>query len=238
MAKNAVNNQSFDYIDFLSLFGVCWKLDGTIVSSGAIWFLMVLFWTKVFLQIALKYRYGIACLVIMAFISILASRFLHIILPFGVQQALPCSLFLYVGYLCNQYKTFDIHMSKVLLLSLILAVLPFLRELSVATRSNSYSLGIISIFVSCALVWMVVMSLKWFTESDTVWNSKLKIKDFLTWCGRCSLVILAVHSIEARYFAYFSPNFMVESIVRLIVILVLSWLCSQFVITRKLFHVK
>jgi len=208
------------------------------VSSGAIWFLIVLFWSKIFLQLAFKYKYGIPCLFVLATVSMLVTRIFHIIIPFGFQQALPCSLFVYAGFLCNKHRVFDIRLSKYTLIAIVVAMLPFLNRFSVATRANLYHGGFLSILVSCAIVWVIVMSLRKLTEIESGWYTKLCTKDFFTWCGRSSLVILAVHSIEARCFAYNSQNFVIESVVRLACILILSWLFTKIPFTKKLFHLK
>lgn len=166
------------------------------------------------------------------------GRIFNIIIPFGVQQALPCSLFVYAGFLCNKYRVFDIRLSKYTLIAVVVAMLPFLNNFSVATRAHSYQGVFLSILVSCAIVWVIVMSLRKLVEIDAGWYTKLCTKKFFTWCGRSSIVILAVHSIEARYFAYNSQNFVIESLVRLTCILILSWLFTNIPYTRKLFHVK
>lgn len=236
--ESLINQSSLDYTNLLSLFGVCWKFNGDMVSIGAIWFLIVLFWSRVFLQIAMKYQKGIAALIILSTISMLATKAFHIVIPFGIQQALPCSLFVYAGFLCNQHKLFNVTMSKALVITLLFATLPFWAKFSVATRANSYSSGVLSIIASCFIVWMLVMVLKFLSETSIGWLKKSRITGMLSWCGKLSLVILAVHDVEARHFVYQDSNFIIEILVRIAVILALTWVCTKIPTTRGLFNIK
>ena len=234
--RNAKCGIPFDYVDLLSLFGVCWKLDGEMVSAGAIWFLVVLYWSKLYFQVVINSKFGMSCMFVLATLSIGITKLLHIVIPFGIQQALVCTLFLYMGYLCRQKNLFDVKMSNFVLIALVVSVTPFLSKLGIGTRANNYTLGIVSVLISSFLVWIVVLAIKRFEESN--FKAVLILKPFLTWCGRMSLVILAVHSIETRLFPFKNSNFVIETSVRLGIILSLAWICTKIPATRILFHIK
>lgn len=230
------NDSPFDYISLLSICGVCWRFDGMIVSVGAIWFLVVLFWSKIFALVALKQRRRIIYLIGMATLSILISHYFHILFPFGLQQALPCSLFVLFGFICKEKKYFFIKIPARLIFIMLLSLLPFMKCLGVATRANSYRLGFVSIMASCYIVWVLIMAIKSFSETD--YKLLKYLKYFFSWCGRMSLIILSVHSVEARFFAYNNPNYFIEIFVRVSCVLILSWLCIKVGIVKKLFNIK
>ena len=234
--NNAQCGMPFDYVDLLSLLGVCWKFDGDMVSAGAIWFLVVLYWSKLYFQVVVSSKFGIPWMFILATMSIGVTKLLHIVIPFGVQQAFVCTIFLYMGYLCRKKNLFDVKMSNFVLMALIISVIPFLSKLGIGTRANNYTLGFMSILISSFLVWIIVLAVKRLEVANV--KAFLFLSPFLAWCGRISLVILAVHSIETRLFPFKHSNFVIETTVRLAIILSLAWICTKIPATRRLFHVK
>ena len=220
--KNYANEQPFDIEDALTLLGVCWKVDERVVSVGAIWFLVVLFISKLFVQMAIKNKYGISYLIVIATLSLFLTKYFQIVLPFGIEQACVCSLFVYVGFLCKKIELFKIEISKILITVLIISILPFLVKFGIATRTNNYPFGIINVITSSVMSILVIYFIKIIFDYE---GKVLRgIKCFLLWCGQCSLIILSVHSIEARFFTFNSHNWIYESFIRIIVILSLSWI--------------
>lgn len=221
ITKNYINGELFDCADLLSLFGVCWQFGDKVVSVGAIWFLVVLFLSKIFLQVFLNYKYGLVYILIISTISICITRYFHFILPFGIQQACVCTLFLYVGFLCKQYKLFEeVKMSDLFIYAMLFVMIPFMVKMNIGIRSNIYQFGIFSVITSSAITIFIVLFLK----SLLKYNFFKIFKPFFMWCGSYSLVILAIHSIEARFFAYHSDNYLLESFIRLAICLLLAFL--------------
>ena len=55
----------------------------------------------------MKKKYGIEILLLGAFSSVMITRATGLILPFGVQNALSCAPFVYIGVLLNKYSIFN-----------------------------------------------------------------------------------------------------------------------------------
>ena len=231
ITKNYLNEQPFDLEDLLSLFGVCWQVGDRIVSVGAIWFLIVLFLAKIFLQIFLNYKYGLVYILIISTISICITRYFHFILPFGIQQACVCTLFLYVGFLCKQYKLFEeVKMSDLFIYAMLFVMIPFMVKMNIGVRSNIYQFCIFSVITSSVITIFIILFLKSLLKFKI-----FKIfKPFFLWCGSYSLVILAIHSIEARFFAYHSDNYLLESIIRLAICLLIAFLYVTILNLRQI----
>ena len=231
MIINYINDITFDIEDLFSIIGVCWKFNGNIVSVGAIWFLVVLFLSKLFLLIALKYKNGVACLIVIATLSIIFTKYFHIVFPFGIQQACVCSLFVYIGYWFKKLELLKRTTPKMLIVALFVSVLPFTAKFWIATRVNDYPFGIFNIITSSVVSVLLIYILKFFFEYGS--NVLQMIKRFFIWCGQYSLVILAVHSIETAFFAFHSYNWMFESLIRVVVILLLSWVYITVIIFKN-----
>ena len=234
---NYFEGNPFDYIDILSLFGVTWKFGKGVdlVSVGAIWFLVVLFWSKLYLQIVLKSKYSLLLLVLLANCSIVIKLVFGVILPFGIQQALVCSLFVYAGVICKKYSLFDKKIPTIAFVIFFLSAIPFVKSFAVATRANSYGYGMMSIVISIIISVMVVYAVKKLCEFKCIF-----LRRCLSWCGRFSIIILAVHTIETRYLSCYIPfpNCYLETIVRIIYIMVLSYLCTKVGVLKTIFNVK
>lgn len=234
---NYFEGNPFDYIDVLSLFGVTWKFGKGVdlVSVGAIWFLVVLFWSKLYLQIVLKSKYSLLLLVLLANCSIVIKLVFGVILPFGIQQALICSLFVYAGVICKKYSLFDKKIPTIAFVIFFLSAIPFVKSFAVATRANSYGYGMMSIVISIIISVMVVYAVKKLCEFKCIF-----LRRCLSWCGRFSIIILAVHSIETRYICGFIPfpNWYFEILVRIVYVLIISYICVRIGFIRKLFNIK
>lgn len=234
---NYFGGNSFDYIDVLSLFGVTWKFGRGVdlVSVGAIWFLVVLFWSKLYLQLVLRSKYSFLLLLLLANGSIFIKLVFGVVLPFGIQQALVCSLFVYAGAICKKYGMFEKKIPTTAFVFFFLTAIPFAKSFAVATRANSYSNGMMSIVISTIISVMVVFAVKKLCDYKCEFLSNI-----LPWCGRFSIIILAVHSIEARYICGYIPfpNWSLEILVRIIYVLIVSYFCVKIGFIRKLFNIK
>lgn len=234
---NILEGNPFDYFDVFSLFGVTWKLgkDFDIVSVGAIWFLVVLFWSKIYLQVVINSKYSLMILVLLANISIFLTMVFGIILPFGIQQALVCSLFVFAGAICKKYGLFEKEIPTIAFFLFFLTAIPFAKFFSAATRANSYGYGMMSIVISIIISVMLVYAVKKLCEFKCIF-----LRRCLSWCGRFSIIILAVHSIETRYICGFIPfpNWYFEILVRIVYVLIISYICVRIGFIRKLFNIK
>ena len=75
---------------------------------GAIWFLWVLFFSKLYTQYMLTRKYGAFLIFLVAICSMLFSRTTHIVPPFGILQSFTASVFLYTGFLFKENEIFNI----------------------------------------------------------------------------------------------------------------------------------
>lgn len=232
---NVFNDNPVDFIDILSIFGVIWICDGEVISVGAIWFLMVLFWSKLYLNVILRYHKGPMFLLFGAFVSICLTKYFDCLLPFGLQQAAVCSLFVYIGLLCRKFDVFNLKISTSLLLTIALTILPFSFYFSVGTRVNGYRFGVFSVLISSAICVIVVWIIKKISEVNHIRG----LQSFFVWSGKYSIVILAVHSIESRYISasIAFQNFASEIVIRILFIVIVCWLVLRSNYVKRIFNV-
>lgn len=91
-------NCEFEWKQILSFLLVEYKFKEIDLCGGAIWFLVVLFFSKFYLRTLIKMRCSIFFLIAGSLVSIVFSKYTHVVLPFGISQTLVCSMFVFVGY--------------------------------------------------------------------------------------------------------------------------------------------
>lgn len=161
--------------------------------------------------------------------------FTKTVLPFTFQQALTCAPFLLIGIKFREFKIFEQDINKQLLVLIGISCAVFSPLMSVAMRVNS--LTTFSYFsaslISCLLIYTLI-------ELNTFRIKSIKIPlNFLSWCGRYSLVILALHSIDDELRLLTLPHDLwpVEVIMRCTITVVLTWLIIKVKPIRELFCV-
>lgn len=238
--SNHFNGLPIDVTDIITLPLVAWKLNGPMESSGAIWFLVALFNAKLMMRYLHNKRCGVAILMFLASLSICFSLFTGIVLPFCVQQGLMGSIFLYIGYQLKKNAVFDIvelQPWSVLLTSLFVVAI-WGSKVGVAMRANGYGLGLFNILTSSVISILVILLMKRLEELHS--KPITLLNNFLIWCGRYSLIILCVHSIEIRFVeVYFDSqlSFVLEFLIRIGYISVITWFILKINVLRKLFNV-
>jgi hypothetical protein len=91
-----------------ALYGSGSKMANSVLPVGAIggiWFLLALFWGKLFLFLAHKTKYPSAIMVAAFLLGWFSSQYLF--LPFSIQPGLCAAFFLHVGYLCRAHGLFE-----------------------------------------------------------------------------------------------------------------------------------
>ena len=236
MTENALNGLPFSWDDLLSLPFVLWKWKGDVVSAGAIWFLPVLFLSKLYLLQLLRYKNYLFILILGALLSIWFVKKTGIIIPLGILQGLVCAVFIYVGSILHKYNLFSFKLSWLLLGVLWVGVLLSVRNVNLAVRINHYSMGLFTLIETCFISYLFCATCQKF-DSLNYFN---KFKEYLIWCGRYSLVILCIHSIEGRFHWFSLPHeyFIAEIIIRIGYISLLTWLCTKWKPTQWVFHIK
>lgn len=236
MTENTLNGQPFSWIDLLSLPFVLWKWKGDVVSAGAIWFLPVLFLSKLYLLQLLRYKNYRFILILGALLSIWFVKKTGIIIPLCILQGLVCAVFVYVGSILHKYNLFSFKLSWLLLGVLWIGVLLSVRNVNLAVRINHYSMGLFTLIETCFISYLFCATCQKF-ESLNFFN---KFQEYLIWCGRYSLIILCIHSIEGRFHWFSLPHeyFIAEVIIRIGYISLLTCLCTKWKPTQWVFHIK
>lgn len=230
------NGNALDYKDLLSLPLVLWKWDNEVVSVGAIWFLFVLFLGKIYISFCYRSKFFITIISIGAFLSLLVTKQTQIVFPFGIQQMLSSVPFLYIGYLIKQKNMLDCKLSFVSLFSILIPLLFYSRSNAVAMRINSFPY---TAYIFSSVISYLIMVL--FKKIDEKTDSIIRLFcDFFAWCGRFSLVILCIHSVEARFHWVNLPHNLwgIELVLRFSYIVILTYLFTKISITKKIFNIK
>lgn len=227
-----INDTSF-WFELQKLLLVMWKFNGEPFSMGPIWFLPALFLGKLWLLVASRSKYMITIVVLGALLSLLFTRFTNIVLPFTIQQALTCAPFLLMGMKIREYKIFEKKFDIQILVSVGIACAVFAPLVRVAmfsnilTTFNYFSSAIISILLIFFLI-----------EFETINNKPSRVvSDFLSWCGRYSLIILALHTIDYELHLISLPHNLwpIEILARCSSVVLASWLLIKLQPVRKLF---
>lgn len=235
--------------NYLSFILVEFKFHNMDLCGGAIWFLVVLFFCKLYLRIIWNGNYSTLFLVIGAFFSMMLTKITTIVVPFGFSQALVCSSFVLIGFKFRDFiimdkfskfiKRINLPVSYTLFFLLSIMML-FSFHFAVATRINSYRFGLLNIIMSSLLSILIILSIKNIYERG---NLPLLSK-VLCWAGKYSIIILAVHSIEIELLDLIGKSlllslpFYVEFLIRVLYITVISWLLVKIALIKKVFNIK
>ena len=131
-----INDTTVHY-ELLKLVLVMLKFNGQTISIGPLWFLTALFLGKLWILFTYKSRYFYTSIIIGALLSLLFTKFTHIVIPFTIQQALSCAPFLCIGMKLREYKAFDFEINTQLLIILAISLGIFSPMVSIAMFSNS-----------------------------------------------------------------------------------------------------
>ncbi len=216
-------------------FVIC-RFNGNLVSVGAIWFLPALFVGKLWAIWTFSKAKGYYYLILGALTAIIFTKTTKIILPFAIEQALIAAPFILIGNKLREWNVFNRFVRRDLFYSSSIAFICFAPLMSVGMR-------VISItpfsYISATLLTIIaVFALK---SADDIKNRLLQfINSFFVWCGRYSLIILCVHSIEARAEWCDLPHnfFLAEIVIRVTGIIAITWICTKISLTKKLFCIK
>jgi fucose 4-O-acetylase-like acetyltransferase len=213
---------------------VVYKWNSDVISVGAIWFLPVIFLGKLWLLLVLRYKYRYTLLLGCACISLLFTKQTNIVIPFGIQQAIICAPFLMIGHEMKSLRIFDRSYSKDFIISIGIVCLFFANTVSVAMRVNSMS--VFNYLTASIISFLIIYSLSRIEKSNNYIIHIICI--FFTWCGRYSLIILCVHSIESRFEWFSLPHnlFVVEIIIRWAYIVLITWGCTKLWVTKRIFN--
>lgn len=157
-----------------SFISVEYKFKNTDLCGGAIWFLVVLFWSKEYLRmlsLMKSYKSFVCVLLFGALISWFYTRLTTMVIPIGISQALVCSLFVFAGFKLKEMNVLEKIVMKInirLLLLILLVILYFCPYFAVATRINGYRYGIFSIIISIFISTLLISLVKLLYEKITM----------------------------------------------------------------------
>ena len=165
-------------------------IDGHV---GLLWFLLAMFWARsivVFLVNKIKSAkvIGVLCLTI-GLLGIFID--VSIFVPYCISQGLSAASLIFVGYLIREFKWLDSDKMKKIVPLLILVWLYTWKNGGMSMARSWYSSGYIidligSLGAFCTLFMVVKAS---YRANSLIWK-------VIRFCGRYSLVVYVVHSIE------------------------------------------
>lgn len=223
-----------------SLLFVGYRVRGEdiICFVGAIWFLWVLFLSKIYTQYMLKWKYGGGIICIIAMFSMLFTKMTHIVPPLGVLQSLTVSVFLLVGFKLKERDILNKHITKTAYCFMLILALVLMSKAQVALRVNGVAFNIFSCVISSYISYVIIKGLQMF--DSITWLGTQYIKRLLLFCGKNSLAFLCVHTIETRYHWFtLDANIVgIEFIIRTCYILLIIKFCSYIPLTQKVFRIQ
>ena len=174
--------------------GVENKLFGITGFIGGLWFLLALFWGRMFLFATHKLPHPALWLA-----GLFAAGWLTrdlVWLPFSIQSGMCAALYLYIGHLCAKHKLFDdgaIPKPLWLCAAVIWASLIFTGSTSYPV-SNNYPLGVLNVIGAIAGSFCTIAASKWIERHLE------PVSKFLQLVGRNTLPIFCVHIIDMDCF--------------------------------------
>lgn len=168
--------------------GVTYSTPFYIKGVGAIWFLLALFWAKIFLN----YIVHLPEYLVLVLVALLAYwgvfSYSLFVLPLEIQNGCIGLLYLYIGFLANKYSLLQKIYLPLFVFSLLIWGLGYFNGYGYMTLVNC-KVDLISIIVSCCACYVVIIF------SKLLERLKL-ICDFFTWLGKNTIIILCFHMFE------------------------------------------
>lgn len=223
-----------------SLFLVGCRVGGEDVIRfvGAIWFLWVLFLSKIYTQHLLTWKYGGGIICVVAIFSMLFTKLAHIVPPLGLLQSLTASVFLLIGFSLKEKDVFNKHIPKVTYCFMLVLALFLMIRTNVALRVNSLAYNIFSCAISSYISFVIIKGFQMFGQIE--FSGMMQIKRFISFCGKNSLIFLCIHTIETRYhwLSLDADSIVIEFILRTCYILLIIKVLSYIPLTKKVFRIQ
>ncbi|MGN1337712.1 MAG: acyltransferase family protein [Candidatus Coprovivens sp.] len=225
--------------------GITYNEPFYIPQIGALWFLLALFWSSIFLKKILDYNKDVRFLIV-AFIFLFGYFSKKIFwFPFSIQAGACATLFMYIGYLLKQSSEIIDKISEetkiFIIIFCFLTWFYFIKNfLSFEFSTCDFGRGIFDIIGSlCACVCIITLSK--FIEYSTNYLSKI-----LCFFGKNSLLVLFVHIVELNLFQWegvignvpLAYQAYVILVLKLVFILTCVYILSKIKIIKKIFAIK
>ena len=217
--------------------GISYNGDMLINFIGAIWFLEVLFLSKIITMCMLQCNRGRIYIYILSIISMAFTKITKYTLPFGILQAITVSSFIVIGYDSYRLKLLETITNKKFVYTIVVISIILSSFFAVSTRLNSYKYNLLSVLVSSFIVFSFLLLVRNCQVSRNCFSSKLK--KIFVFCGRFSLVILCVHSVEHPNHWFNLPHnlFVIEIFVRFTYIVLLTYFLVKIKFVRYIFNI-
>ncbi|MDR1373061.1 MAG: acyltransferase family protein [Dysgonamonadaceae bacterium] len=192
--KDLVQNTGFGntkYYAIASLWGKAYS--GSILLTdlpiiGTIWFLLALFWCRMYSSFIFKKQTNGIYIMLTAIIAISIDQF--VLLPFGLHQGLYALLFYYAGYLANKHRILEkkipVFIQFIMGAVWIYCILYSHIEMSLCSY-GCYPIDILRAISGCYFIYVICKYIN---------DKNLAVKNILILFGQLSLVILCFHSID------------------------------------------
>ena len=171
-------------------------LDGKPVSQiGMTWFLMSLFMCQILYLCVKKIseEYEVSMWLLIICLAMMASQLRdYFWLPLGIQAGVYGMFFYHSGCVMKEKKIFEKDLKKLPVGSILIGLFVWLLDIKVGcvgVHQASYG-GIISLAAPVCGTYFVVKL------SQFIYVKGAKISRFLSWCGRFSLYIYAIHALD------------------------------------------
>ena len=216
---------------------------------GAIWFLLALFWARLFVTAACKTRCSGILVLILAITGDISAR--YIFLPFSIQAGMTVSIYVYLGTLARRHNMMEyLHSHRLVLIPALLiwlyAILHFngfgIGGADLGTTPVDVARNIIGSLGG--IVTMIIISI--YIEQFGHWTSS-----HLAEIGRISLLILVIHIIDDDVTRIDAVNMfllasglgafklvLLESVVRCSYTVLLAFIASRIQAVRRLFSLR
>lgn len=165
---------------------------------GGIWFLLALFWAKLFIAATSKLKDSTRMLLMVFALGMAVVSATYVWLPLSIQSGLGCAMFVYLGALIKKHRLFD--PGRIPLPAWILMAALWLACIIWGGYSTMamcfYPLGIIDIAGGIAACFIVMEG------SRGVEHHLPHASRFLQWVGRNTLAIFTLHIVEDNIIAW------------------------------------
>lgn len=191
---------------------------------GAIWFLLAMFMSCVFVRGISEKKYASVWVALVVVVGYIITKWIW--LPFSIQAAMVASGYVYIGYFAKQKKVLEKRFKwsiEILIFTLWILVIMF-GQINMA--KNLYEYGMFSFVGALCGVYVILILCKYFDEK----NISTTISKVLTFYGKNSLIILCFHFIELEMFPWgYFQNILAGAGMTTWMILVLKFAVKMFI---------
>lgn len=204
-----------------------------VVFNGVwlVWFVVCLFASRM-IYIFLMHFLQNKSLLLQFTVMILLADFGWLIgeyyafLPWSFDIALVSLTLMWLGDNLHKSNVFNTHKLILLITSMLIWVIGLLLNLNLEMAVRRYP----SLFPS--LITAAAGSIVVIYISKAIEAKFLILSKFLSWCGQNSMIILAVHNFEMRFFnsyTYIFSNWLPIFILKAVLIIIISWIIVQII---------